>query len=78
VVVAAADNAAAELIEEGVNGFVARSLDDLPRAILAVHEGGTALRESTLEWFRANAPRLSAAESANRIAREYSQASAGR
>jgi glycosyltransferase involved in cell wall biosynthesis len=75
VVVAEEDNAAVELIEEGVNGFVARSLDDLPRAILAVHEGGTALRESTLDWFRRNAPRLSVKDSANRIAEEYAQPS---
>jgi glycosyltransferase involved in cell wall biosynthesis len=74
VVVAAEDNAAVELVEDGVNGYVARSLDDLPRAILAVHEGGTALRESTLEWFRANAPRLGVKGSANRIAEEYSLA----
>jgi glycosyltransferase involved in cell wall biosynthesis len=71
VVVAEEDNAAVELIEEGVNGFVAKSLDDLPRAILAVHEAGTALRESTLDWFRRNAPRLSVADSARRIADEY-------
>ena len=78
VVVEGEDNAAVELIEEGVNGFVARSLDDLPRAIVAAHERGSALRESTLDWFRANAPRLSAAESASRIAAEYSQAPDGR
>jgi glycosyltransferase involved in cell wall biosynthesis len=73
VVVAAEDNAAVELIEEGVNGFVAQSLEDLPRAIVAVHEGGTALRESTLEWFRQNAPRLSVKDSAKRIADEYAK-----
>jgi glycosyltransferase involved in cell wall biosynthesis len=73
VVVAEEDNAAVELIEEGVNGFVARSLADLPRAILAVHEGGTALRESTLEWFRKNAPRLSVTDSAKRISDEYAR-----
>lgn len=71
VVVAEEDNAAVELIEDGVNGFVAKSLDDLPRAIVAVHEAGTALRESTLDWFRRNAPRLSVADSARRIADEY-------
>ena len=70
-----ADNAAVELIEEGVNGFIARSVDDLPGAIVAVHRAGSSLRESTLRWFAANAPRLSVTESADRIASEYSEAS---
>jgi glycosyltransferase involved in cell wall biosynthesis len=73
VVVAGEDNAAVELIEVGVNGFVANSLDDVPRAILAVHEGGAKLRESTLEWFRQNAPRLSVKHSAERIVDEYAK-----
>jgi glycosyltransferase involved in cell wall biosynthesis len=73
VVVAEEDNAAVELIEEGVNGFVTQSLEDLPRAILAVHEGGTALRESTLRWFQENAPRLSVRDSSTRIADEYAK-----
>ena len=53
VVVAGADNAAAELIEPGVNGFVApdASPEALGAAIVAAVEGGTALRRSTLAWF---------------------------
>jgi glycosyltransferase involved in cell wall biosynthesis len=74
VVVAAPDNAAVERIEEGVNGFVAASVDDLPDAIVRVHEAGAALRRSTADWFAANAKRLSAAESAKEIAAEYTRA----
>ena len=71
VVLAAPDNAAAELVEDGVNGFVASSPADLPRAIAAVHEGGAELRERTAAWFRDNAPRLSAKASAHQIAETY-------
>jgi glycosyltransferase involved in cell wall biosynthesis len=62
VVVAGPDNAAVELVEEGVNGTVARSAApaDLADAIVRVAEAGPALRESTVRWFAANAERLSA------------------
>ena len=48
VVVAGEDNAATELIEEGVNGFVApsASADDLADAIERVNDAGPALRDS--------------------------------
>lgn len=61
VVVAGEDNAAVELIEEGVNGFVAasRSPDDLAAAIVAVHAAGPELRRSTRDWFATNAERVS-------------------
>ena len=74
VVVAGADNAAAELVVDGVNGYVAGSLDDLGAAIARVIEEGPALRESTARWFEENARRLSAADSAQRIAAEYAAA----
>jgi glycosyltransferase involved in cell wall biosynthesis len=76
VVVAGADNAAAELIEEGVNGFVAASVEDLPRAIVRVIDGGAELRERTAAWYSARASELSAAESAKQIAAEYERAQA--
>ena len=52
---------ATELVEEGVNGTVAASTapDELARAIVRVHEGGSRLRESRAGWFHANAERLS-------------------
>jgi glycosyltransferase involved in cell wall biosynthesis len=53
VVVAGDDNAAAELIVEGVNGTVAASVDAevLGEAIARVVTAGAPLRRSTLDWF---------------------------
>ncbi|MGH2915590.1 MAG: glycosyltransferase family 4 protein [Solirubrobacteraceae bacterium] len=61
VVVAGEDNAAVELIVNGENGVVAASDSpaDLAAAILQVHDAGSAMRESTVSWFAANAERLS-------------------
>jgi glycosyltransferase involved in cell wall biosynthesis len=73
VVVRAPDNAAVELVEDGVNGVVADSPDpaDLARAIVRVHEGGDALRASTCRWFADNARRLSLEGSLERVAASY-------
>jgi glycosyltransferase involved in cell wall biosynthesis len=73
VVVADPDNAATELIEDGVNGFVAPSASpaDLADAILRVRDAGPALRASTAEWYAANARRLSLAASLDRVAEAY-------
>jgi len=73
VVVADPDNAATELIEEGVNGFVAASAspEDLAAAITRVREAGPELRASTAAWYAANARRLSLAESLERVAAAY-------
>jgi glycosyltransferase involved in cell wall biosynthesis len=73
VVVADPDNAATELIEEGVNGFVAPSVSprDLAAAILRVRDAGPELRASTAAWYAANARRLSLAESLERVAEAY-------
>ena len=61
VVVRGPDNAAVELVEEGVNGFVAASAspEDLGEAIVRVHRAGAALRHSTAAWFARNAQTLS-------------------
>jgi glycosyltransferase involved in cell wall biosynthesis len=61
VVVEGPDNAATELVEEGVNGAIARSAeaDELAAAIVRVHRAGPDLRSSTLDWFYRNAERLS-------------------
>jgi len=61
VVVAGPDNAATELVEDGVNGTIARSAQpaDLAEAVVAVDRAGGALRDTTAEWFRRNAERLS-------------------
>ncbi|MDR6904634.1 glycosyltransferase involved in cell wall biosynthesis [Agromyces sp. 3263] len=53
VVVAGEDNAAAELVVDGVNGYVAASVDAeiLGDAIVRAVRGGSVLRRSTSEWF---------------------------
>lgn len=61
VVIAGADNAAVELVKDGINGFVAPSPSpvDLASAIVRVVEAGEALRVSTADWYEANSRRLS-------------------
>ena len=61
IVAAGPDNAAMELIDPGVNGFVAPSAgaSDLADAIAAVDAGGLPLRTQSAAWFAANAPTLS-------------------
>lgn len=60
VVVAGPENAATELVDDGVNGAVAP--DASPRALadalVSVVDAGPALRASTLAWFADNASRL--------------------
>jgi glycosyltransferase involved in cell wall biosynthesis len=73
VLAAAEDNAAMELVEEGVNGFVAPSAspEDLAEALLRVRDGGATLRASTAAWFAANARRLSIAASVEQVLAVY-------
>ncbi|TMK77741.1 MAG: glycosyltransferase [Actinobacteria bacterium] len=76
VVVEGPDNAAAELVETGINGIVALSAapDDLAEAIRLAHEGGDALRASTKAWFERNADRLSIETSVDRVVSAYEHA----
>jgi len=69
VLVPGEDNAAAELVEHGANGFVAASAapEALAAAISAALEGGPALRERVADWYAANARRLSFSHSFERI-----------
>jgi glycosyltransferase involved in cell wall biosynthesis len=76
VVIAGEDNAAVELIEPGVNGFVADGPEELADAIVAVQEAGEALRATTAQWFAENAPRLSASSSMATILRQLERAEA--
>jgi len=80
IVVREADNAAVELIEEGVNGVVAASASagDLAAAIIRIHEDGDALRHSTADWYTANARRLSLAGSLETVLAGYAAESARR
>jgi glycosyltransferase involved in cell wall biosynthesis len=73
VLVAGEDNAATELIEEGVNGFVCMSADPgaIAEAIARVHRAGMALRESTAGWFAAHAERLSLESSLETVLARY-------
>jgi glycosyltransferase involved in cell wall biosynthesis len=76
VVVAGEDNAAVELVEDGVNGYVVAdpAPEQLAEAIVAVHTGGTELRDRTAAWFRDHAERLSAKASARQVADVYASA----
>lgn len=78
VVVDGPDNAAVELVEDGLNGVVAASAapEELAAAIERVQAAGPALRESTARWFERNARRLSLAGSLDQVAAAY--AGAGR
>ena len=73
VVVRAEDNAATELIEEGVNGFVApsASAEELAATITRALGEGMELRRSTAAWFAENAWRLSLDSSLERVRRAY-------
>ncbi len=78
VVVDGPENAAIELVADGVNGAIAPSAepDDLADAILRVVEAGPALRASTARWFEENADRLQLDSSLEVVLREYREAAA--
>jgi glycosyltransferase involved in cell wall biosynthesis len=78
IVVAGEDNAATELIEEGINGTVAGSsdADSIAEAIVRIHRGGLALRESTARWFASNAELLSLEHSLQLVLKRYNEPSA--
>jgi glycosyltransferase involved in cell wall biosynthesis len=73
VVVAGPENAAVELVSDGVNGVIAASADpdDLAEAVLRVVRARRALRESTARWFEENAPRLRLERSLELVVAEY-------
>jgi glycosyltransferase involved in cell wall biosynthesis len=75
IVVAGEDNAAVELVEDGVNGVIAPSAQpaDLAAAILEVHGAAGAMRASTAEWFARNARRLSLESSLETVLGAYTR-----
>jgi glycosyltransferase involved in cell wall biosynthesis len=79
VVVAGEDNAATELIEEGVNGTIAPSAEPqaVADAIVRLHEAGTAMRHSTADWFARNAQTLSLEHSLALVLESYARPGAG-
>jgi glycosyltransferase involved in cell wall biosynthesis len=80
VVTAGPDNAAVELVDQGVNGAVARSpsANDLARALLEVVEAGDRLRKTTAEWFAGNSDRLTIDRSLELVLEEYARLDEGR
>jgi glycosyltransferase involved in cell wall biosynthesis len=73
VLVAAPDNASTEHITEGVNGFVAPDLSPqaLADALVTAYENRLALRETTADWFAANAQELSVDASLRLVLEAY-------
>lgn len=73
VVVAGEDNAAAELVRDGVNGVVAADASPhvLADAITRVVRAGAPLRESTLEWFGRERAEHGLDRSVDRILERY-------
>jgi glycosyltransferase involved in cell wall biosynthesis len=67
------ENAATELIEEGVNGFVTATADpdSIADAIVSAVEGGSALRASTIDWYRRHCEELSIESSLARVEASY-------
>lgn len=78
IVVASPDNAAVELIEEGVNGFVCPSSEPeaIAAAIVQAHEAGLALRGSTADWFAQHAHELELESSLQTVLSGYASARA--
>jgi glycosyltransferase involved in cell wall biosynthesis len=75
VVVRGTDNASAEFVEPGENGFLTDSASpqDLAAAVVDVHVAGGGLRASTLAWFRHNEARLSLSHSLDVVSAAYAQ-----
>jgi glycosyltransferase involved in cell wall biosynthesis len=75
VVLASEDNAATELIEEGVNGYVAprAQAERVADAIVRVSQEGMGLRESTASWFATNADHLSLESSLRAVLASYAR-----
>jgi glycosyltransferase involved in cell wall biosynthesis len=75
IVVAGEDNAAAELIEDGVNGVIVHQPDpgSIADAIVRVHEAGFSMRRRTAEWYAANADRLSIEGSLSTVLEGYGE-----
>jgi glycosyltransferase involved in cell wall biosynthesis len=73
VLVAGPDNSAVELIEEGINGFVApdASARTLGSAIVNAVRGDESLRGATASWFQSSAASISAAQSASVVSEHH-------
>lgn len=67
------DSAATELVDNGVNGYIAESgnPDVLAANIVKVSEAGDGLRKSTHKWFRSNLDWLPISVSAEKAEKQY-------
>ncbi len=76
VVVPAPDNAAVELVDDGVNGALAASAspEAIADAIVRVHAAGMAMRQSTARWFAEHARELSLESSLQTVLASYAGA----
>jgi glycosyltransferase involved in cell wall biosynthesis len=77
VVVAGEDNAAVELVSDGVNGVVVSSDDPqaIAEAIVRVHAAGLEMRQSTARWFAEHAQELSLEASLRQVLESYDRGS---
>jgi glycosyltransferase involved in cell wall biosynthesis len=77
VVVAGPENAATELVDDGVNGAIAADASPgaIADALLEVLEGGAGMRASTLAWFTENAGQLVIDRSLELVAGAYANPS---
>lgn len=73
VVVAGPDNASVELIEPGVNGFVAADADaeTVAAAIVLAVEAGVGLRRTSADWYAENSQRLASSATAHVLGRHF-------
>jgi glycosyltransferase involved in cell wall biosynthesis len=80
VIVAGPENAATELVTDGVNGVVARSDSpaDLAAALVRVVDAGPELRGSTTRWFAENAGTLTLERSLELVLASYAEAGQAR
>jgi glycosyltransferase involved in cell wall biosynthesis len=73
IVVRGSENAATELVEDGLNGFVVESADPdaMADAIVRAVAGGSELRGSALDWYRAKREELSIEKSLTEVEESY-------
>lgn len=73
IVVRGSENAATELVDDGVNGFVVESAEAraMADAIVRAVEGGSGLRASSLDWYRARREELSIEKSLAEVEVSY-------
>jgi glycosyltransferase involved in cell wall biosynthesis len=73
ITIDAPDNAAKELIEDAVNGYVVSDWTpaNLARAVVEVVKRGPQLRDSTLAWYRDHWPELDVQSSVDRLEETY-------